>query len=200
MNGHRMFVIALLVLLGLTFYLPVVIGDLDMALAQQQQCCPCPVAPLTPLTDQAAINMENGNRIDRTGLTPAMVAALACFETSVQHAGGTFDLNSAYRPPQYQNHLREIWDKRRELRRVRGAQRRQACAALRQQVEAEFQNHTLLATQRPAAAGGPHTQGLAIDVGIRNMGIPVNQVLQLATNCQLQRPFPVADPVHFQRQ
>ncbi len=198
MNSHRMFVIALLVLLGLTFYLPAVIGDLDMALAQQQPCCPCPVQPLTALTDPDAISFENGNNINRAGLTQQMQTATNCFETAVQNAGGNFDLNSAFRPPQYQDHLREIWDKRAALRRVRGRQRRQNCAALRQQVEAEFQNHELLLTQRPAAAGGPHTRGEAIDVGINNMGLPLQTVLNLAAGCQLQRPFPAADPVHFQ--
>lgn len=197
MNSHRMFVVALLVLVGLALYHSALIGD--TALAQQNQnCCPCPVQPLTPLTDPVAIQFENGQRIDRTGLTQQMQTATTCFENAVTAAGGNFVLNSAYRPPQYQDHLREIWDKRRQLRQVRGAQRRQNCAALRQQVDAEFANHQLLRTQRPAAAGGPHTRGEAIDVGINNMGLPQQTVLNLAAGCNLHRPFLPADPVHFQ--
>ena len=197
MNSRLMFVIALLILLGSTLKGPVLTGDC-VALAQGNNCCPCPVQPLTPLTDPIAQQFEAGNRIDRTGLTQAMQTATNCFENAVNNAGGNFALNSAFRPPQYQAHLQEIWDKRAALRRVRGAQRRQNCAQLRQQVEAEFQNHQLMPRQRPANDNGPQTRGEAIDVPIFGMGLPVAQVFQLAAGCNLQRPFPAADPVHFQ--
>jgi len=150
----------------------------------------CQVAPLTQLTDPAAINFENGNTVDTNDLAANMQTALNCLEAAVSNAGGTVTVNSAYRPPQYQEHLREVWDKWRLLR----DRREPECADLRTQVQQEFQRHGLLLTQRPASPSGPHTQGLAIDMV---SSLPLQQFLNLASGCQLTRPLPQTDPVHF---
>lgn len=150
----------------------------------------CQVAPLTPLTDPVAISFENGNQVDIADLTAAMQTALDCVQQAVANAGGTVTVSSAYRPSQYQAHLREIWDKWRLLR----DRREPECADLRTQVQQEFQRHGLLLTQRPASPNGPHTRGLAVDM---RSSLPLQQFLNLATGCQLQRPLPQTDPVHF---
>ena len=128
-----------------------------------------------------------------------MYLAYECFKRAVEDAKGKFILNSGYRPAAYQDHLREIWDKRKELQRVRGTQRRQACASLKQQVEAEFAYHTLLPTQRPAV-GGKHPQGLAMDVNVKPAvtGLSTAKMVELADGCGLYRPYPTNDPVHFE--
>jgi hypothetical protein len=150
----------------------------------------CPVAPLTQITDPAALAFENGNTVDTADLTADMQTALDCVEQAVGAAGGTVTVNSAYRPSSYQEHLREVWDKWRLL-----VDRREAeCADLRTQVQQEFQRHGLLLAQRPASPNGPHTQGLAVDM---RSSLPLQQFLNLANGCQLYRPLPQNDPVHF---
>jgi len=150
----------------------------------------CQVSPLMQLTDPLAIDFENGNTIDTVDLVPNMQTALGCLQTAVSDAQGSLQLNSAYRPSQYQQHLREVWDKWRLLR----DRREPECADLRTQVQQEYAKHGLLDTQRPASPNGPHTQGLAIDV---RSSLPLQQFLDLANQCHLYRPLPAADPVHF---
>ena len=149
----------------------------------------CPVPPLTPITDPAAQNFENGNTVDETGLNAAMTAALACLRAAAGAAGGAITVNSAFRPPAYQAHLREVWDRWNDLRN----RREQECQDLRTQVQQEFQRHGLLLSQRPAAASA-HTRGEAFDA---NWNLPAGTNIDtLAAGCGLQRPF-ANDPVHF---
>jgi hypothetical protein len=153
----------------------------------------CQVPPLSPL-DADAQSFEDGQTINTAGLTADMQTALTCFQGAVQAAGGTFTLSSAYRPPSYQTHLREVWDRWNDLRNRREAE----CQNLRTQVQTDFNRHGLLLTQRPASAGGPHTTGSAFDARI---SLPGGQnVDTVAAGCQLQRPLPANDPVHFTHQ
>ena len=55
---------------------------------QPQQHPPCPVAPLTAITDPAAQSFENGNRLNVADLTQNTQTALTCFQNAVQAAGG----------------------------------------------------------------------------------------------------------------
>jgi hypothetical protein len=158
----------------------------------------CKVGPLAALTDPAAISFESGNTIDTAHLDPAMKTALAVFQEAVEDRGGHFKLNSAYRPSQYQAHLREVWDKWMRLKNNSDAD----CQALRSQVEAEFgaQGHQLLLTQRPAGPGGPHTKGAAIDVSVNPAvtGLPLATMLSDACVAGLFRRLPTSDRVHFE--
>src|SRR5258708_3643297 len=72
-----------------------------------QQRRQCPVTPLSEITDPDAQRFEqaNGNQIDTAHLTQETQNALTCLENHVRDVGGTFTLNSAYRPPAYQRHL-----------------------------------------------------------------------------------------------
>lgn len=153
----------------------------------------CPVPPLTPLTDAVALRFEGGDTVDTTDLQPNMQTALGCLQTAVAGAGGSLHVTSAFRPSSYQQHLREVWDKWRLLRDRREAE----CQELRTQVQTEFNRHGLLLTQRPASANGPHTRGAAIDM---RSTLPLSGFLTLATGCQLTRPLPATDPVHFVHQ
>ena len=146
---------------------------------------------MTPITDPDAVRFENGNTIDTDHLIEAMRIALACFRREVESLHGNFTLQSAYRPPAYQAHLREVWDKWRQIRGINSL----ACRARRQHIEREFQRHGLLEAQRPAL-NSPHTRGEAIDVTISNLP-PNEDIDSVAARCNLHRPVPLNDPVHF---
>ncbi len=146
----------------------------------------CPVPHLTPLTDPLAIRMEGGDNVIMEGLTPGMQQAVDCFDDEVFNAGGTLTITSAYRPPQYNQHLREVWDRYRDLTR---RPLDPACNTLREEITAEFQRHNLRV--RP---GTRHSTGIAIDATISPETLDEDTV---ANNCNLYRPFP-NDPVHFE--
>lgn len=150
----------------------------------------CTVAPLTPITDPVALAFEAGNTVNTTNLQANMQTALSCVRSAVNAAGGSLTVNSAYRPPAYQQHLREVWDKWDLLRDMRTPE----CAELRTQVQAEFTRHGLLVTQRPATATGAHTTGSAIDMG---SSLPAASFATITTGCSLYRPLPATDPVHY---
>lgn len=157
----------------------------------------CDIPPLTPLTDPAAIAFENGNRIDTQNLTLATQSGLACMQNRVATLGGVMALSSAYRPVAYQDHLREVWD---TWDAVRNRQETE-CQAVRNEAQAEFQNHGLLLTQRPAAGNpnAPHARGIAIDATVA--GLPAGETRDtVAAFCGMHRPWPINDPVHYQTQ
>ncbi len=169
-------------------------GDQTQAQAVNIAVRSCAIPPLTnpPFTDPEATSFENGQAIDTDKLTPAMQTAWSCFSGLV----GANRLRSAYRPPEYQGHLREIWDKWKAPGNLQ-SNTDPACAATKTAVGAEFNRHGLGAsTLRPAGANGTHPQGLAIDISI----IGLHNVDALAAQCQLYRPFPSTDKVHFQHQ
>ena len=151
----------------------------------------CPVPPLTPLTDPDSLPFENGY-VDPNRLTESMRTGLACLRTAVTGAGGTYsDLTSGYRPTEYQQHLREVYDRHIELQ----DHREQACQAIRNDVEIEFSHHQF--AHRPASATGPHTRGEAFDLPFT---LPPGQNIDsLAASCQLRRPL-TRDRVHFVHQ
>lgn len=118
-----------------------------------------------------------------------MQTALSCLQGAAGAAGGAVTVTSAYRPPAYQAHLREVWDRWNDLRNRRDPE----CTTLRTEVQQEFQRHGLLLSQRPAAASA-HTRGEAFDA---NWNLPAGvDIDTLAFNCGLHRPF-ATDPVHF---
>ena len=172
-------------------------GDQSAAQVSSLAVRTCSVPPLTPLTDPAAIAFEDGNTVDTADLVPALQTALSDFITLVANAGGGVHVTSAYRPPSYQSHLREVWDKHRLLLNFHCPTGTCVeCEDLRIQVNQEFTKHQLLPTQRPATPSGPHTQGLAFDANVN--GLNFAQSDALAAQAGLTRPLPATDPVHYQ--
>ena len=155
----------------------------------------CWVAPLPAIQDEAALAFESaaGTQavVDIRGLTPSTGYALTRFEHIIRSAGGQLLMTSAYRPPAYQSHLQELWDKWMfELR----ANTLQECQDLRNEVMLEFTRHALLESQRPATTSD-HTLGLAFDAVV---SLPRRvRVDRLARRAGLYRPIPAGDPVHF---
>lgn len=165
-------------------------GDQSAAQIDNFDIRTCQVPPLTPITDPAALSFEAGNTLDTADLVPNMQTSLSCLQNACATAGGSLHVTSAYRPPTYQAHLREVWDRWNDLRNRRDPE----CADLRTEVQQEFQRHGLLLTQRPAATSS-HTRGEAFDA---NWTLPLNaNIDSLTGNCNLQRPLPNTDPVHF---
>ena len=157
----------------------------------------CPVPPINPITDPVAIQFENGNTLDTTHLSSAMQTANNSFRNAVTNNGGSFILNSAYRPPPYQVHLREVWDKWQLLKNCTLP----ACQTLRTQVQTEVNRHGISnLNTRPAGVCGFHTQGLAIDVAVNpaQTGLPLQTTLNLASQSGLYRRIAAKDPVHFE--
>ncbi len=153
----------------------------------------CPIQPLPPITDPAALLFENNpRRSDTICLVPAMSTALSCLLTAATNAGGTPSVGSACRPAAYNRHLGNVWTKWvKELRDNNNP----ACAALRSEVKTHFNGHGLLRSQRPVP-NSKHITGEAVDVTIR---LPSAQIDTLVAGCQLRRPLPVKDRVHFIR-
>lgn len=148
----------------------------------------CPVDDLPPIIDPEVQAFENNQNLSDTAhLTSRMQTALSCLQTAA--AAGSPSVGSAYRPPAYNQHLIDVWEKWRELRRETNP----ACTDLRARIQGHFQHHQLLVTQ-PPVLGSLHTQGEAVDVTI---DLPAANIDALAAGCQLRRPLPVADRVHF---
>jgi len=154
----------------------------------------CFVPPLNDLTDPDALSFENGDTVNTAKLTSPMQTALSCLKTQAALLSGSITVTSAYRPPAYQVHLREVWDRWNSLRNLRDPD----CEGLRAQVQQEFIKHQLKLTQRPATESGAHTRGEAFDA---NWNLPASANIDtLATGCLLKRPLKTTDPVHFVHQ
>lgn len=161
----------------------------------------CRVAPLPEIWDTEALAFEQNAEtapVDVDGLVPDAAHAMDSFREMVTSLGGTFELKSAYRPPAYQAHLHEVWVK--WVKELRG-NRSKACAALREEVGAEFARHQLLVRQQPVPASD-HMLGLAFDAavsmprGARLRGKRIT-VDRLAALVGIRRPSIRRDPVHF---
>jgi hypothetical protein len=151
----------------------------------------CPIPPLTPLTEPDDIWLENHPQ-DETRLTTAMQTALNCFRTAV--GSSKFHLSSAFRTPNYQRHLRELWDRHRDERLYTDPR----CATLKAQVEAEWQYHCEhggCIKAQPAALVPKHPLGIAFDATVTSL--TPTRADALADSCGLVRKFKVRRPGHF---
>lgn len=158
----------------------------------------CSVPPLAPLSAAAQAFENDSTRVDTLNMTSATQAALACFRASVDSAGGQVKLKSAFRPPDYQLHLQDVYNKWQALM----GNHQPECAALRSQVHAELMKHDMTTlTVQPAGPHGPHVQGIAFDANVTAANMDT-----LAAHCGLFRPFPRpctppaprCDPTHYQ--
>jgi D-alanyl-D-alanine dipeptidase len=159
------------------------------------------VTPLGEIETLEALEFEKNAEAapaDINGLTPDAAQALDTFKGLVDAVGGTFDLKSAYRPPEYQAHLHEVWIKWVKYLRNN---RTKGCRALREEVGAEFARHKLLLRQQPVS-DSDHERGLAIDAAVAMpRGARLNgrrtTVDKLAAMSGMMRPSGRRDPVHF---
>jgi uncharacterized protein YcbK (DUF882 family) len=168
-------------------------SDLDERYQSTNWCVPkvCPVPQLTALTGDA-LAFENGNNIREDRLSPAMVGALNNLRDAVRRAGGALNVTSAWRPPEYQAHLREILDKRNILNNPDHMRTYSQCAILRSVVNAESGRHGI---GTEVGLRSRHTTGDAFDAIWS--GVTETTLDRLATEAGLSRPIN-NDPVHFQ--
>lgn len=151
----------------------------------------CDVEDLKPLTDPLAIKMERGDRVIKDGLTSGMKKALEQFKKAVGDCGGKFSVTSAYRPREYQAHLREVWTKYYLLKGDNCPE----CQSLKKKIEGEFNEHNL---KFKPAGESKHSTGMAADISITLPGDCKKTIDELAKESGLYRPIPKKDPVHFQ--
>lgn len=148
----------------------------------------CSVPPLTEMTDPLALSMERGSSLVYNNPT-----LQRCAERFARQVGGT--VTSAYRPPQYQNHLWEIRD--RWCTQGLRSNTAQACSALRTAIQSEVNKHFGSNWQCGAVGRtSRHTENTAVDIGgIANHGAP-NVQAAANDNCLVWRNYP-NDPVHY---
>ncbi|MCR4304506.1 MAG: hypothetical protein NUV63_09835 [Gallionella sp.] len=151
----------------------------------------CEVDDLPPITDpEVQLFEDNPDRSDEARLTDRMKEALACLKRDA--AAGSPNVGSAYRPPAYNQHLIDVWEKWiRELK----DNEKPACAALKTKIQAHFKTHKLKESQQPVE-GSLHTLGEAVDVTI---SLPPATIDAFWPGCHLYRPpsLRITDPVHF---
>ncbi len=144
----------------------------------------CSVQPLTPITDTLALQMENGQTV--LWNNPTLQACVAKFTGIV---GGT--VTSAYRPPEYQNHLKEVHTKwcATGLQTTTDPN----CNIVKSMVQSDFLKHGLNCTW-PVATVSNHSSGLAVDItGIAHGSPSVTS----AANASCLTWFGTGDPVHY---
>jgi hypothetical protein len=180
---------------------PLILEQQLASVRRAQMLAGCKVAPLSEIEDPEALSFENDAEsatANVAGLMPPTAQALKSFKDLVASVGGTFELKSAYRPPLYQAHLREVWVKWvKELRNNRTA----GCQALREDVGAEFTRHQLLLKQQPVP-DSDHALGLAFDAAVampRAARLNHKRVTvdKLAVLAGVKRSNSRRDPVHF---
>ncbi len=129
----------------------------------------CPIAPLQPLpNDPCTQSLEAGNGVDSTGtcpeLTPEMKQQAQCLADKITSLGISYPGPTAtIRTSAYQAHLREIWEKLIELKKLKDPAVIQACASRKAEIETHKLSHGL--TDRPAVSNSRHESGNAIDIG-----------------------------------
>jgi hypothetical protein len=176
----------------------------------------CPILPLTsiealaqdpgladPVHDPGGTLttvLENTNGIDEQDLQPSVNVALQRFRNSVNaQPGGHFNLQSAFRTKAYQQHLREVYDNKHKLDALIADH--PECQVIQNEVNQEFTRHQL-GTQRPGDPQDPnyqrHTTGAAIDVGLNQSGLSLQQMITLGCTANLYRPLLPGDQAHFE--
>ncbi len=154
--------------------------------------CPgstCPVPPLTPITDPAAQAHEDGRyagQPDLDNLNARAQAGAACILQRAAGEGIIAAITSAYRPAQYQRHLQEVYDKWLLLK----DNAQPECQEVKDAVRREFNKHRVI--RRPVN-NSQHSSGNAVDI----TGIPGSNADSIAAACNMYRPEPVKDRVHF---
>lgn len=150
----------------------------------------CKVPALSPITDPLALSMESGN-----SLVYNNNELKTCAEKFVAEVGGGAKINSAYRPPEYQNHLWEIRDRwcTKGLRNISDP----SCSALKSAIGNEVNKHFGGGWQCGAVGKtSKHTSGMAVDIGgISNHNDPTVKA-KADANCLVWKNYP-NDPVHY---
>jgi Type IV secretion system pilin len=145
----------------------------------------CSIPALTPITDPLALQMEGGQTVIWNNPT-----LQTCVNRFIGQVGGS--VTSAYRPPEYQTHLREVHT-RWCTQLVSNTDPN--CSALRGTVQSELNRHAL-SCSRPVGITSNHSSGRAVDISGIAHGSPA--VLSAASANCLSWPLGGSDPVHYE--
>lgn len=151
-------------------------------------CIPtCTESGLTPL-DPAVQPYEDGLK-DMDNVTEATRVGAACIArvASARRPRIIARLVSGYRPPAYQTHIREVYDKWQTLK----DNNEPACADIKQKVKDEFDHHSKFAHQPGNTS--PHSTGHAVDISLSNY----SEADAIAAECNMSRAVPNDRP-HFE--
>jgi hypothetical protein len=132
--------------------------------------------PLATMTDPLALQMEAGQTVLWAKTDPRL-------KSCAQKLGGS--VQSAYRPPQYQAHLKEIHTK--WCTQKLSSNNDPGCAAVKADVGAQFAKHGLNCNW-PVAVNSNHTSGLAVDISGANPAKSAAACLKW---------YGSGDPVHY---
>lgn len=159
----------------------------------------CPITPLQPLPDDPCTqSLEAGLGVDvngacAAGLTPEMQQEAQCLDNKITSLGIPYPGPTAtIRTPAYQAHLREIWEKLRELNNLKDPAVIQACAGRKTEIEAHKFSHGL--TDRPAVSNSRHESGNAIDIGRDVVRELINRVTTETSDLQDYVNSPISNP------
>jgi hypothetical protein len=145
----------------------------------------CPVAdPLKPL-DPAVQPYEDG-LVDMGNETQATREGAACIVREARARHLHPQIVSGYRPPAYQTHLREVYDKWQLLKDNNDS----VCADTKRQVEIEFMKHSPFAHQPGNTSR--HSTGRAVDIHLSDY----TDADTIAAGCSMSRPV-ANDRSHF---
>jgi D-alanyl-D-alanine carboxypeptidase len=151
----------------------------------------CPVDPLTPL-DSAVQPYENG-LIDIENETQATRDGAVCIVREARTRRIYPIIVSGYRPPAYQTHIREVYDKWQLLENNNDP----ACADTKRQVEFEFKRHSKFSYQPGNTSR--HSSGLAVDIHLSDYtdADTIAAGCTIAGGGTMSRPVP-NDRSHFE--
>jgi hypothetical protein len=169
----------------------------DVATGECKPKATCPVTPLNnpPFSDACSTSLEKGKGVDvdnkcRTLREPDMVAAAKCIADKI-NALSTPKINysgpsATIRTAEYQNHLREIWEKSSQLNTIMNsvvfpAETKPACMQRRAEVDGEKQQHKIKYQPSSAEEAAPHVERRAIDVPEAVAKSLINQVTVYST-------------------
>lgn len=171
----------------------------------------CSLTPIAPITDQAALAIENGTRVVWTSANSNVQANLAKLQQEfnklnnlVRSLGGSATVNSAYRPLAYQAHLYNIYQSSKQYSASPATyDGNSACSSVISALKSEQQNHGVCNGSGSCLAASPngcapHVKGTGIDISLSPAGLldSINAKLQSA-NIDLRWQALPNDPVHF---
>jgi hypothetical protein len=139
----------------------------------------CPVLPLThpPFSDACSTSLEAGNGVDVNNkcapLRDDMKKAASCIADKIKALSSPkLDYSSpsaTVRTAEYQNHLREIWDKSKQFDNIMQSfvyteETKQACLQRKAEIDSELQKHAIDSQPSSSESKAPHVERRAIDI------------------------------------
>jgi len=137
-----------------------------------------PLNPAVQPYEDGLIDMANETQATREG------AACIVREARARHLSP--QITSGYRPPAYQTHIREVYDKWQLLQNNNDA----ACADTKREVKVEFKKHSKFAHQPGNTSH--HSSGRAVDISLTNY----TNADTIAAGCNMSKPV-ANDISHF---